>query len=331
LRIVNARRRRMIMKSMKSKGLAVALSLAFVLALGTVTAAAEEKYEEKFERTEALARDGMVYLSNVSGDIEVKTWNEASVKIEALKTSRAATEAKAKENAALVTIEVTKEGSVLRIETKYPERRRSWGNNQLNVSVSYKLWIPEKASFEGHSVSGDVAVDPLGGKCDINAVSGDVEILGAQGLEVTLVSGELNARDISGDAYLNTVSGDIRAERIRGSVTTETVSGDIDLLEISEARSVDAKTVSGDITYRGDVRPDGQYRMRAHSGDIEMVIPAGSEFDFEAKTFNGTVDTAFEIKVIGKISPKDIKGTVGNGGATIRLNAFSGNIDLRKK
>lgn len=319
------------MKSMKSKGLAVSFCLAFVLALGTVTAAAEEKYEEKFEKTESLARDGMVYLSNVSGDIEVMTWKEASVKIDALKTSRAGTLAKAKENAALVTIEMTREGSVLKIETKYPERKRSWGSDSLNVSVSYKLWIPDKASFEGHSVSGDVHVDPLGGKCDLNAVSGDVEILGAQGLEATLVSGELDVKDIGGDAYLKTVSGDIRAERIRGSVETETVSGDIDLLEVSEARSVDAKTVSGDITYRGDVRSDGQYRLRAHSGDIEMVIPAGSEFDFEAKTFNGTIDSAFEIKVIGKISPKEIKGTVGNGGATVRLSAFSGNIDLRKK
>jgi DUF4097 and DUF4098 domain-containing protein YvlB len=329
--MIDIARRRMNMKSTKSKGLAVSLCLAFVLALGTVTAAAEEKYEEKFEKTEALARDGMVYLSNVAGDIEVKTWKEASVKIDALKTSRAATQAKAKENAALVTIEITKEGSVLRIETKYPERKRSWGNNSLNVSVSYKLWIPEKASFEGHSVSGDVDIDPLGGKCDINAVSGDVVVLGAPGLDATIVSGELRVKDIAGDAYLQTVSGDIRAEGIRGSIETETVSGDIDLLDVSEARSVFAKTVSGDITYRGDIRPEGQYRLRAHSGDVEMVIPAGSEFDFEATTFNGTIDSAFEIKVMGKISPKEIKGTVGKGGASVRLNTFSGNVDLKKR
>jgi DUF4097 and DUF4098 domain-containing protein YvlB len=319
------------MKSKMLKWLAVSLAMAFVLALGSSMAAEKEKYEEKFERTEALAADGNVYLRNISGDIEVWVSKDNTVRIDALKVSRASTQAKARENAQLVTIEITKEGSTLRIETKYPERRRSWGDDSLNVSVSYKLWIPGKASLEVSSVSGDVTIDPLGGKCSVNSISGDVEVRGAAGIDVDLTSGELVVKDIAGDAYLKTISGDIRAEKIRGSVESETVNGDIDLLDVSEAGRVEGKTISGDITYRGDIRPQGQYRLKAHSGDIEMIIPADSGFDFEATTFSGSIDTDFEIKVMGKISQKEIKGTAGKGGATVRLTTFSGNVDLRKK
>lgn len=319
------------MKITMIKRMAVPLCLAFILAIGTTLAAADQKYEEKFQKTEALAKDGRVYLSNVSGDIEVMVWKENNVKIDALKTSRASTEAKAKENAGKVTIEVTREGQTLRIETKYPERNRSWGENSLNVSVDYKLWIPDMASLELKSVSGDVAVEPLGGKGDITSVSGDVDILGAAGLDATVVSGELTVKNVMGDAYLKTVSGDIQAETIRGSVESESVSGDIDLKSVSEANRIDAKTVSGDITYVGDIRREGDYRLKSHSGDIEFSIPGNSAFDFEAKTFSGVIDSDFEIQVTGKLTQKEIRGTVNGGGATVRVATFSGNVDIRKK
>ncbi len=62
-----------------------------------------------------------------------------------------------------------------------------------------------------------------------------------------------------------------------------------------------------------------------------MTIPAGSGFDLEANTFSGDIDSEFEITVSGKISPKEIRGTVGKGGATLILKSFSGNVDLKKK
>ena len=319
------------MRNLRGKWLAASLCLAFILTLGTAWAEDKEKYEEKFERTESLAADGKVVLSNVAGDIEIMTWKEARVKIDALKRSQAATQAKAKENAAEVKIEVTQEGSTLRIETKYPKGNKFWGNNSINVSVDYKLWIPDKASITVKSVSGDVKVGAIGGKCDINSVSGDVDVLGAAGLKVSLVSGDLTVKNIAGDAFLKTVSGDIDASDIRGSVESDSVSGDIDLTDVSGARSVKGNTVSGEIAYRGGIMPQGQYQFKSHSGDVEVFLPANAAFEFEAKTFSGSIDSAFEIKVEGKISRKEINGTVGGGGASISLKTFSGNIDLKKR
>src|SRR4030042_1635685 len=118
--------------------LVVSLLLIFSLA------AAKEKYEEKFDKTVALAKDGKVDISNISGDITVMSWDQDQVKIEALKVSQASSLEKAKENAAKVTIEVIEEGNLLRIETKYPKSEKFWGGESLNVSVDSTLWLPEQ-------------------------------------------------------------------------------------------------------------------------------------------------------------------------------------------
>ena len=61
------------------------------------------------------------------------------MKVEATKVSDASSLDKAKENSAKVTIEVTKTGNIVQIETKYPE-----GSHNLNVSVNYLVPSPTK-------------------------------------------------------------------------------------------------------------------------------------------------------------------------------------------
>ena len=169
------------------KALTIAAALIFTAVFVAAPALAEQKFEEKFEKTEALAKNGKLYLSNISGEISVMTWKEAQVKIEALKTSKAGTLEKAKENAGLVTIEVTRDGDAVRVETKYPKKSGGfWGGNSISVSVDYKVWVPEAAAVDLKSVSGDVDVAPIGGKAKVECVSGNVDLLGAAGAEVKL-------------------------------------------------------------------------------------------------------------------------------------------------
>jgi len=308
------------------------VGLAFVVAFVAAPALAEEKYEEKFAKTEALAKTGTFYLSNVSGDIEIAVWKEAQVKIEAVKVSKAASLDKAKENAAKVTIEVTKDGDAVRVETKYPKQSGGfWGGDKISVSVDYKVWVPDQAAVELKSVSGDVVVAALGGKARIDSVSGNVTLQGAAGAEIKLVSGDLEIGNVGGDAFIKAVSGDITVTKIKGSVEADAVSGDIELRDVSEAQAVDIKTVSGNVVYFGTIKAGGRYELKTHSGDVRMTIPADATFDFEANTFSGAIDTDFEITVSGKISPKEIRGTVGKGGATITLKSFSGDVELKKK
>ena len=309
--------------------------IAAIVALGvgalSLTALARDRYEEKFERTEALARDGKVFLGNVSGDVVVKTWDKAEVRIEALKVSEASSEAKAKENCGLVTIEITRESGVLRIDTKYPHMKKFWGGDSINVSVDYKLWVPSGAAVEVKSVSGDVDLEALGGAVKTRVVSGSIVLhKAAAGADLTTVSGEVTVEDVTGNVYLKTVSGDIEAVGVKGSIEAESVSGGIDMREVSGAAGVNAKTVSGNVAYRGRLEANGRYSLKSHSGDVRMSLPADSAFSFDAETFSGVVDSDFKIEVSGKISPREIHGTINGGGAEVRLSTFSGSVDLKK-
>jgi hypothetical protein len=308
------------------------LAAGLVLAMALSGSARDrETYEEKFEKVENLARDGRVFLSNLSGTIDVKVWKDEKVRIEAVKVSRAATQEAARENAGQVTIEVTREAGELRIETKYPRRKGGWGDRSLNVSVNYTLWIPDKASPEIKSISGDIKVEAAGGAVKAGAISGGVDILGASGnVDINVVSGGIRLENISGDVYLKAVSGNIEVARVKGSIQAETVSGRVRLEDVSEARTVRAKSLSGGIVYNGTIDAKGRYTLESHSGNVRMTIPAASAFDFNANTFSGVIETDFPIEVSGKISPRELRGVVGGGGADIKLSSFSGNIELRK-
>jgi hypothetical protein len=315
------------------KRFAVALvAMAFVVAFVAAPALAEEKFEEKFEKTVPLSKTGKLTLSNISGQIEILTSKDAQVKIEALKVSKASSLDKAKENAAQVTIEVTGGADLVAVETKYPKRSGGfWGGNSINVSVDYKVWVPEQAAVELSSVSGDVKLATIGGAAKIKCVSGNVDLGGAARADIDLVSGELKMGNIAGDTFIKAVSGDIEVKGIKGSVEVEAVSGDIDLLDVAGAQTVAAKSVSGNITYAGTVVAGSRFEIKSHSGDVTVTIPADSSFDLEASTFSGDIDSAFPVTPSGKVSPREVNGTVGKGGATLILKTFSGNVDLKKK
>ncbi len=306
----------------------------FALMLGLlliVPLLAGETYQEKFSRTENLTSDGLVSISNVSGDIRVMVWKEARVKIEAVKSSRAATEARARENADKVTIEVTTEPGLVRVETRYPESR-GWSGSDSNVSVDYTLWMPEQASIEARSVSGDVRVEKAGGSVRINTVSGSVTILGGKkSISARAVSGNIRVTEAEGDLELGSVSGDIQVSKVRGSVEAEAVSGSVRLLDISRARRVSAKSISGTVEYRGQVLENGSYRFSSHSGSVILTLPAGSSFDLEASSFSGSVSTDFPVAVTGKLGGRTIQGRAGKGGAEISAKVFSGNVEIRKE
>lgn len=311
----------------------IIVAIAALLLVGTAVAAPNdgdkdnEKYLEKFNKTEAIAPDGKVSISDISGDIVVKTWDKSEVQIDAVKVSRASSQEKAKENAQKVKIEVTKTASGVQIEVKYPEK----SERGLNVSVDFNLMIPAKAGLDSNTVSGDVWVEKIGGALRAGSVSGDVKVTGAaKGVDAHTVSGDVTVSNVDGDAYTKTVSGDVKADRVTGSINAETVSGDITLTDISEAKTVAAKALSGDVEYLGKINKDGRYTFTAHSGDVTVTIPADAGFEFSGESFSGDIETEFKVEMTGKISKKEIHGTVNGGGAVVKLETFSGDIHLKK-
>ena len=314
------------------KALSLTATLTMIIILMAGTAGAAGKFQEKFEKTVPLPKDGKVDISNISGQIIVTSWSQGDVRIEAVKYSDASSEAKAKENAAKVMIEVTTEGNVLRIETKYPKSGGMFGGESVNVSVEYKLTVPQNAALKAKNISGNIDAEGLGGSVDLDVVSGDITLRNAaKGAECNSVSGDVTVTGVTGDVFVKSVSGDVRARQIKGSIEAESVSGELELTEVSEANAVRAKALSGGIVYRGSINKSGTYTLKSHSGEVEMFLPAASAFDFEASTFSGDIQSDFEMTTEDlRESGKELRGVVNGGGATVKLSSFSGDIRLKK-
>jgi DUF4097 and DUF4098 domain-containing protein YvlB len=220
----------------------------------------------------------------------------------------------------------------------------------MSVSIDFNLTIPSGATADINSVSGDLTLANIGGAAKAETVSGDVilekvagtlkgktvsgnvtAIGAAKGAYCKSVSGNVKVDDVVGDAELQTVSGTIKAGSVKGSITAENTSGDVKLIDVTNAKVIKAKTLSGDVDYVGVIYSDGSYNFKSHSGDVTLAIPSDAAFDLEAKTFSGSIDSEFKIALVGKISKKQVKGSANGGGATLEIKTFSGDVHLKKK
>lgn len=313
-------------KNVVSLGVLCALLVMF--GVNPAVAAQKVKHEEKFEKTLDLVKGGKVIIGNISGNIEVKTWNKAQVQIDALKVSKATTLAKAKENMGKVKIGITEENSTLRIKTEYPEKKIKG----LSVSIYYTLMIPADASINAGTVSGNVTCEDISGDLKATTVSGNVIVSGAKsGANCSTTSGSVEVDNVIGDVKLKSVSGNVMANEIKGNVDASTVSGSVVLTNISDADDVEATTISGKVKYEGDLASNGYYHLKSHSGRVEFIVPSNAAFDLDARTFSGSINSDFDITVRGKISKKSLKGSVNGGGAEVELKSFSGSVYLKKK
>ena len=108
-------------------------------------------------------------------------------------------------------------------------------------------------------------------------------------------------------------------------------NGNIKIDSGSLVSSAKVDTVSGSISARYWLDKEGSHDYNTVSGAIKIALPADSGFGLTAKTFSGSIDTAFAVTVPGRIEKNNIKGVIGDGGPGVYLNAFSGSIRLEKR
>lgn len=292
------------------------VSFIFIVLPMSALATVEEKTSQSF----ALDQNGKIKVQNISGDISVKTWDKDEVQVEAIKVGRS------EEELSRVTVDISSKSDYLRIEVDHKK-----GRHGTSVSVSFNLVVPESAKVDIKTVSGDVRAEGLKGEFEAQSVSGDVEIENmGNNVQCVSVSGKILALHVTGEAELQTVSGKIEATTIVGSIEAETVSGDIILENVSDAREIEANSVSGDLHYDGELKGEGRYTLKSHSGDVILKLPESSSFQLEAKTFSGKIRSDFEMTIKDYVNTRKIQGTVGDGGAELELGTFSGNIIVKK-
>ena len=107
------------------------------------------------------------------------------------------------------------------------------------------------------------------------------------------------------------VSGDIRVEQLQSELQLTMVSGRVDV------------EVAGFPT-----------RITAVSGDVHIAVPANADADFQATTMSGDIDSDVPLNTSVRrvrVGPKNVRGTIGNGGPDLQVTTVSGDIELRQR
>ena len=323
----------------KSKSAVTLIAVAALALVCTYPLNARAAAEGSFHRTLQVTGPVDMDIATGSGDIDVHTGSGNTIEI----TGRIRASGWAGDP----------QDKVRKLEANPPIQQS--GNNisighisdeslKHNVSITYRVVVPEGTQLTAHTGSGDQKIEGIRGP-----------------LEAHSGSGNLRATSIGSDVKMNTGSGDISLDRVKGSVRSETGSGNIRANGI--AGSFDGRSGSGEITLEqtapgevraeagsgnielrgvhgllnaktgsGDVQvdgvPTGEWKLRAGSGNITARVPSDASFDVDAETNSGTISVNHPVTVQGKIGRRAVHGKVRGGGSTLEARTGSGDIEI---
>lgn len=178
--------------------------------------------------------------------------------------------------------------------------------------------------------SGNVTADSLSGSTQVSTSSGDVDIHYLEGdLQLSTTAGYANVLEGSGERTVSTSSGDITIKGTDGNFQVNTLSGNV-LISLQNA-SGNIKTTSGEIFLELE-ELSGALNVNSSSGDVNMELSDKNEFEFEAETTSGRIETFFDNSL--HISPdKDYAhGTYGSNVSEkqIVVRTSSGDVTVLK-
>jgi DUF4097 and DUF4098 domain-containing protein YvlB len=180
------------------------------------------------------------------------------------------------------------------------------------------------------SQNGAVVVNDAGGDVEAGSISDNVTVTNARGLvTASTVSGSIIVRRADEGVRATAVSGRVDISDAKGRIEASSVSDSISLSNV-DSRGVVATCVSGSVRFGGTLSGDGVYNFGSHSGDVILTLPTDSSFRLTARSNSGSINTDFPCQLSSSTSSKEIRCTVGKGGAEIRASSFSGSVQIRK-
>src|SRR5262245_2367676 len=288
------------------------LTTTLALALTLAQAAPARQSAPQTDETVPVQRGGRLTVNNFAGEVIIHSWNKDSVHVVARHQSR--TGVTIKPSAGGVSIDST---------------RHSGGPGSVDFDISAPAWMPIKVEGPYNFIS----IEGSQAEVFANTVRGDVVIKGGSGnVTAKSVEGEVEVQGARGKVSVSSVNEKVKITDSGGDITAGSVNGGITMTGM-DAKSVDASTVNGTITYEGKLADGGHYTFGTHNGDLLLGIPENSNATFTVRTYEGSFHTDLPLEGYNRADVKRgrrLSMTLGNGSADVSLETFGGAIRLRK-
>jgi DUF4097 and DUF4098 domain-containing protein YvlB len=247
-----------------------------VLAIILPSSASAYRLERTWDRSFSVEEGVRFVLDNVNGDIEVSSWDEKEIRVDALIKIKAPSKSKAEELFEKVEFVIDEKKGYLRIEADLP-RVRQVGflfGDHISISVHYEVRVPRTTDLDLASVNGGIEVDDVRGRFDVRTTNGSIGLRGMEGDgDVKTVNGGIKCHITQfpegGRLEVKTTNGGVRLqlpEGVGGSLEAKTVNGGIDLdIPLSKSIKVKRRSISGVL---GD--GEGTILVRTTNGGISI-------------------------------------------------------------
>jgi DUF4097 and DUF4098 domain-containing protein YvlB len=275
--------------------------------LTLVTAALAFAAAQQVDTTVNVARGQRLEVNAYGGAVTVRAWNRNAVRVETTASGRDR-------------VEVSSSATAVSVRTQ--------GRHGPPEDVDLKITAPPWISLKVSGVRTDAKVEGVRAPITVETVEGEVNVNGGDGLvSLRSVQGSVSLRNAKGRISVNSVNEDVEVINSAGEIVAETVNGEIKL-RITEAATVDANTVNGDISYAGPIRDGGRYSFSTHNGDVTLTVAEGTNASVAVSTYNGEFESEFPVPLQGTRKGKGFSFTLGSGSAQVTLESFQGTIQL---
>lgn len=263
--------------------------------------------EESVEKSFTIEGTPRIVVETFNGMVEVRTSTDARIEASVTKRATGSSQEAAEDSLDEIEVSMRQDGDTIRILARRIETPWNLGNRSASVLVQV----------------------PAGAILDLRTSHGAIDVVGTTGEIIANSShGRIQIKGSRGNLTLNTSNGKIAVEGCQGRLEAKTSTGAI---EIKDQRGVvSARTSKGSIRCQGPLGAGGN-ELLTTEGSVVVVLPAGAQFQVEAKTSSGRITSAFSVKTQGKVVKRQLKGQVGNNPTMqLRLETRNGSIDIRK-
>jgi hypothetical protein len=269
--------------------------------------------QKKVERKLAVGMEASIRIHNMVGSVVVRGWSKDTVLVRATLGTGDEFHMGGGYTGAKMFVESSDERS------PKPTRLEVW------VPTRVRLWVKTAtASIEVSGVSGGL---------DLYVVSGTIDVMGSPR--------ELNAEAIDGDIHIAGSPPWFRAKSATGAITFRGASADMALSTVSGPIRVEGgafertkiETVTGNITFGGQLVRSGAFDFDSHGGTVDIAIPDKTNASFAVVTIAGKIDNRLSRTrpIAGRFGRgQELTTEAGDGGARVSVRTFKGPVTLRR-
>ena len=307
----------------------VALSVCTAGVFAHVTT--REKRGGQVERSIAADRRVIVSACTLSGGFTVRGWDRNEVRV---RSDGADIE--------LVRIDQTKSEQATELKVTAKTSRPNARGSCLMFG-GLEMDVPRGANVRLQTTSGDISLTDVA-RATVVTTSGNIDLTRMrEETTATVIGGDISVRDSTGLFNLHATGGSIDARHLvplaaSDTVSASTVSGEVNLNQVTHQR-VNVNSVSGQVTYSGELVRNGSYSFQNLSGEIRLSIPASSSFRLVTNVgetvkinsdFNLNYTQNQNIGPGNRREPRRVNATVGTGEALIRVSLLTGSLRISK-